>query len=335
MLKKRPTLKDIAIALNVSTTTVSRALNNKEDISKEMRKKVWDVAKMLDYKPNTLARSLRQKSSNKVIGAIIPEVDHYFLSTIIKGITSSIDAEYLIMIGESRHNPEMERKIINRFVDHFVGGIILIPTKHDASKRNIHLLQEAHIPHILVGRTFETYEGSFLRHDSFHGAEVAIDHLVSKGHKRIALFKGADECTVSKDRLAGYKKSLSMHNIDFDDSLIITCPNACREEAFVACEQLFRLKQPPTAIFTITDHLAAGIYQYASAYGLNIPDDISVVGYSNSDLSDILHPKLTTVAQDGFELGRIAKEQMIKIIDDPAYAYKNILSSSLIVRDSS
>ncbi len=335
MLKKRPTLKDIANALNVSTTTVSRALNNKEDISKEMREKVREVAKMLDYKPNALARSLRQKSSNKVIGVIIPEVDHYFFSTIIKGVTASINGEYLVMIGESRHDPDIERTIIKRFIEHFVGGIILVPTRHNASEKNLHYLNEAEIPHILLDRTYETYKGNFLRHDSLHGAEIAIDHLVSRGKKRIAILKGSEECTVSADRLIGYKKSLASHGIALNEELILSCPNASKEEGISACRQLFSLPEPPDAIFTITDHLAVGVYQYVSSLGLKIPDDLAVVGYSNSDFSDILYPKLTTVAQDGFELGRKAKEQVIKIINDPEYAYQNILSSSLIVRDSS
>jgi len=335
MLKKRPTLKDIAKALNVSTTTVSRALNNKEDISEEMRDKVREVARMLDYKPNALARSLRQKSSNKVIGAIIPEIDHYFFSTILKGITSNINGEYLVMIGESRHNPDTERDIITRFIEHFVGGIILVPTREHASKNNVRFLEETEIPHILLDRTFENYTGNFLRHDSLHGAELAIDHLISNGKKRIAILKGDDICTVSADRLQGYKNSLTAHNIGVDEELILSCPNASKEEGFTACSQLFSLAQPPDAIFTVTDNLAAGIYHYASMHGLRIPEDIAIVGYSNSDISEILYPKLTTVAQDGFELGRFAKEQMIHIINDPEFTYKNILSSSLIVKQSS
>ena len=334
-MKKRPTLKDIANALNVSTTTVSRALNNKEDISKEMRSKVREVAKMLDYRPNALARSLRSKSSSKVIGIIIPEVEHYFFSTIIKGIISSIDGDYLVMIGESRHDPEVERNIIKRFVEHFVGGIILVPTKQKASKQNVHYLKDVEVPHILLDRTYETYEGNFLRYNSLHGAEVAIDHLISKGKQRIAILKGSDNCSISAERLKGYKNSLKANNIEIDYDLIISCPNASTEEGIVACKRLLSLSQPPDAIFTITDHIAAGVYQYASSIGLIIPDDLAVVGYSNSDLSDMLDPKLTSVAQDGFELGRIAKEQMIKIINDPEYTYKNILASSLIKKQSS
>lgn len=335
MLNKRPTLKDIAKALNVSTTTVSRALNNKDDISAEMRHKVWEVARMLDYKPNSLARSLRQRSSNKVIGVIIPEVDHYFFSTIIKGITMSIEAEFLIMIGETRHDAVLERNMIDRYMDHFVGGIILIPTRYNSSIKNIRHLQEAEIPHILVDRIFGDYDGNYLRHDSLEGAQKAIDHLIQKGKKRIAILRGDMECTVSSERVIGYKNSLRAHHMTIDESLILSCPNASREEAFMACKRLFELPDPPDAIFTITDHLAAGVYQYAAAHSLRIPEDIAVVGYSNSEISDLLQPKLTSVAQDGFELGRIAKEQMIQMIADPSHKYKSVISSPLIVRGSS
>ncbi len=333
---KRATLKDIATALNVSTTTVSRALNNKSDISDEMRKKVWEVARILNYKPNSLARSLRQQSSDNVIGVILPEVDHYFFSTIIKGITSSIDKNFLIMIGETNHDLEREKSIIDQYLEHFVAGIILLPTRHVQSIANIKTLIDASIPLIVVDRTIEDYEGNYLRHDSFLGAQQAIDHLIQKGRKKIALLRGALECSVSADRVRGYKASLKNHGFEIEEHLIKVCPNTSKKEAFMACNALFtESDNPPDAIFTVTDHMAAGVYEYAHKAELRIPQDLAVVGYSNSEISDVLSPKLTTVGQDGFELGKNAKAQLIQIIEHPQFTCRQILPSSLIVRDSS
>jgi len=127
----RTTLKDIAKYLNVSVTTVSRAINDKGDISPQMRQKVLEVAKMLDYKPNSVAISLRKKTANKLIGVIIPTLDHYFFSTILSGITTSdfTDDDYMIMIGESNHDVVKEKELIEKFQDHYVTGIIIVPTR--------------------------------------------------------------------------------------------------------------------------------------------------------------------------------------------------------------
>ena len=137
----RTTLKDIANYLNVSTTTVSRALNDKDDISMSMRQRVLEVARLLDYKPNSVAISLRKKTRSNLIGVIIPSVDHHFFSTILHGITTStLQDDYMIMMGESNHDVVREKEIINRFGDHYVAGVIFVPSRHRRSQENVKLL---------------------------------------------------------------------------------------------------------------------------------------------------------------------------------------------------
>lgn len=332
----RTTLKDIAKYLNVSTTTVSRALNDKDDISTSMRQKVLEVAKMLDYKPNSIAISLRKKTTNKLIGVVMPVVNHYFFSTILRGITTtSQNDDYMIMIGESNHDAEREKEIINRFGDHYVSGIILVPSRSKKSNENVQTLTERRTPFILIDRTFKDYDGSYIQHDDYQGAYIATQHLISKGRKRIGMLRGDNDCSVSAIRLDGYIDALKEHNIPFDPTLILSSTAASKKEGYQAMETYLKMDNPPDGIFAITDQLAAGALSCSYHKGLSVPKDISLVGYSNSDVSEIVSPTLTTISQDGFEMGRLAKEYLIEMCHHENVIRQKVFPAELIVRESS
>lgn len=336
MSAKRSTLKDIANYLNVSTTTVSRALNDKEDISAEMRKKVKEVAKFLHYKPNSIAISLRKKSSTNLIGLIIPTVDHYFFSTILKGaISSSHSSQYLTLIGESNHDTRRETEIINQFNDHYVSGIIFIPSRNKASRNNVLLLQDRQMPFVLIDRQFSGFDGSFVFHDGYAGAYKAVSYLIKCGRRRIALLRGDGECSISNERYKGYVDALYHSLLPIDDRYVKHCPGTTKEEAYLMTKSIFDSEQePPDAIFSITDHMAAGVYAYAYEAGLEIPKDIAVIGFSNAELSTYLLPQLTTVNQDGNLMGITAMDFLTQQINDPSVQQKRIFESDLIIRDS-
>lgn len=335
MKSRRSTLKDIARALNVSTTTVSRALNNKSDISAEMRHRVQETAKLLDYKPNAIARSLKKHSQTLLLGLIIPEVDHYFYSTIIKGINQVPDKDHLFILGESLQNPDNEKRIIEKYLEHFVAGIIFIPSRHSASNENIEYLTKLRMPLILIDRIPEGYTGNYVRDESSEGAEKAVEFLISKGRKRIAMLKGHEDCMVSTERFEAYKNVLKKHGIEYDPQLVCSSQIARKRDGYEGCIQLFEVnKIPPDAIFTVTDDLAAGVYEYAFAYNISIPRDLSVIGFSNSEISKVLNPKLTTVGQMGHELGSTAAYNLIQNIQNSNHIYQGVLPTSLVLRDS-
>lgn len=332
----RTTLKHIANYLNVSTTTVSRAMNDKPDISPEMRQKVLEVAKLLDYKPNSIAISLRKKTANNLIGVIIPIVDHYFFSTILRGITTTgYKDDYMIMIGESNHDVQREKEIINRFNDHYVAGIIFVPSRHKRSRENVVLLQSRQTPFILIDRTFEGFAGSYIQHDDFQGAYKATRHLLDKGRTSIAMLRGDNECSVSQARFEGYKAALAEAKVPLQYNLVVPCIHATKIEGYETARYLFEQQKKPDAVFCITDHLAAGVMEYVQSHNIRIPEDLALVGYSNSEIAQNVSPKLTTVSQDGYEMGRLAKECLIELCHHHNVIHQRVFPSELIIRQSS
>lgn len=336
-MKRRATLKDIANALNISVTTVSRALNDKDDISPKTKQAVLDVAKMLDYKPNAIAVSLRKNMSNKIVGVILPTVDHYFFGTILKGImTSAHVGEYMVMIGESNHDSKKERSIIEQFSDHLVSGVIFCPSRQPDSINNITLLRKREIPFILIDRKFDNYTGSYVQHDNYSGAYAAVSHLIAQGYQKIAHIRGDENCNISSERFRGYIAALSDHKLPIDHHLIKSCLNASKEDGRKITEILFSGNYAkPDAIFTVTDQVASGVYEYAQNANLSIPQDLGVVGYSNSEMSNNLNPKLSTIEQNGQEMGRTAFNFLIEQIKNNGSVFQKTFSTNLLIRKSS
>lgn len=337
-MKKRATLRDIAKALNVSITTVSRALNDKEDISPDTKKTVVEVARMLNYKPNSLAVSLRKKSASRLIGVILPSVDHYFYSTILNGImNASKEKETLVIIGESGHDAEKEKQIIDMYIDYYVSGIIMAPTREYNSHLNFQEITRHGVPLVLIDRTFKDYTGSFVQYDDYRGGYIAVEHLALQGKRRIALLRGDQECAVSSERFRGYKEALASFDLPFDENLIRHNKSTDLNDGYNMMKDLLtkNTSMPPDALFTVNDDLAAGAYQAIFEKGLDIPADISIVGYSNSLISTILSPKLSTVEQNGRDLGHTALSILADSIANPNKIVQKTYGAHLIIRDSS
>ncbi len=336
-MKKRATLKDIATALNVSVATVSRALNNKEDIGAQTKLAVTEVARMLDYKPNVLAVSLRKNTANKLIGVILPSVDHYFYSTILNGIMNAAkQGENLIIIGESNQDPVKEAAIIEMFADYFVSGIILTPSKHDASNQNVKEIVRRGISVVLLDRTLKTHSGSFVQYDDFNGGRIATEHLILQGRKHIAHIRGDASCSIASERFRGYRQALLSHNIKYRSSLVLSAQQSNEEEGYLLMNEIFAKNDVrPDAVFAVTDDVAAGVYRSIHQRKLRIPEDIAVVGYSNSKLSNFLNPKLTSVEQNGRSMGQTACEILTEVIENKSKTIQKTYGAHLMIRESS
>tara|TARA_B100000497_G_C7651620_1_gene392070 strand:- start:521 stop:1534 length:1014 start_codon:yes stop_codon:yes gene_type:complete len=333
-LKKRATIKDISDSLNLSISTVSRILNGKGEFSEATRSSVLQVAKMLDYRANSLAVSLRKNVPNKVVGVILPQVNHYFFSSILNGImTSSHNQGYMVMIGESLDRSDLEKDLINNFSDHFVAGIILAPSQDKRSAENIVKMENEGIPNVVIDRTYQRINGSFVKHDDFKGAFNAVMHLLNQGYEKIGLIKGPDRCTISQTRFEGYKKAFEEKGIKINSDLIESANHTDKEEGYFLFKKMYE-KNKPGAIFTITDMLASGVFTYAHEQNINIPKDLGVIGYSNSQLGQALQPKLTTVNQNGQEMGEVALSYLLEQINEPTLKRQLTFDSELIIRES-
>lgn len=334
-MSKKVNLKDIAQALNLSITTVSRALNDKPDISSTTKRAVLEVAEMMNYQPNIMAISLR-KNESRIVGVILPYVDHYFFSIVLKGIIKKAQQEnYLVIIGESQHNEEKEKKLINEFISICVAGVLMLPSRNEVFGEHISILKQRNIPIVLIDRILQDYEGYIVCNNDYEGAKSVVNHFIRQGYRKIAHLRGPVSSSVAQERFRGYVDGLKENGIEFDEQFVKTCEQVTIEEGYYLAKQLFFSGIKPDAFFTINDNVALGVYRIVKELGLSVPNDIGVVGYSNSEISQHVSPSLSTVEQSGYKMGETSFEFMIHALSENATPLKKMFNASLIIRESS
>lgn len=334
-MTKKMTMRDIAEKLNVSITTVSRALNNKIDVGEKTRKAVLELAKDLDYSPNAIASSLRKSKSN-VIGIILPRLEHYFFSTVLKGVVSYAQKDnFIVTVSESSHNPKKESDLIGALIGMNVSGIILSPCRNEINLSYLNALKHNKIPLVLVDRIPTNFQGHYVRLNDYNGAQLAVKHLIQQGYKRIAHIRGHEYSSIAEARYQGYCETLKLNDIDYDLSLVKTCEFVSSEEGYYFTKELMLSPNPPDAIFTVSDEVALGVYKALKEMKLNIPNDVGVVGFSNSEVSNYLCPKLTTIDQPGIRIGEIAYEFLRNAFNNDENVQQKVFEAKLLIRDSS
>ncbi|MEJ0030391.1 MAG: LacI family DNA-binding transcriptional regulator [Bacteroidota bacterium] len=336
------TIKDIARELGISPSTVSRALKDHPDISAETKKAVNELADKLNYQPNIVALSLRQKKTN-TIGVIIPEIVNTFFSTVISGIEDvAYEAGYNVILAQSNESYQREVTDMKALFNSRVDGMLLSLSRETTNFDHIESIISKGVPIVLYDRFFYSNPNmSKVVVDDYVGAKEAVLHLIEQGCKRIAHLEGAPNLIISKDRLRGYQDALSESNLEIRENYTIVCPNNSFEEGQRAAQKLLMLPHPPDAIFASNDPMAMGAILAIKEKGLKIPDDVAVVGFSNYFFAQITDPSLTSVDQPGFEMGQEAARLLIrqievkdKDLDDLAPETK-VLKTKLIVRNSS
>ncbi|PWH84199.1 LacI family transcriptional regulator [Algibacter marinivivus] len=339
---KPVTLKEIAEQLNISVTTVSKALKDYPDVSKKTRGLVRELAKTLNYKPNTFAVNLRTKES-KTIGLIIPVIVHHFFSNVIKGIISQAEKKgYLVIILQSNESYELEKKQIDLLLSQRVDGIIISLANETADFNHLNEVISQEKPLVMFDKIAKIVKCSKIIIDDRKAAYLATQHLIDKGCKRVAHFRGALLPQNSIDRFLGYKKALLDNNLPYDPSLVYICEcgDMSFEEGKKNAIQLLKDHNDVDGIFINTDLVAIGAMTEFNKQGIKIPDDISIVGFSNWFMSSVISPTLTTINQPGFKMGKTAFKQLYKEIkavkNKKTIAPKIItLETELIERESS
>ncbi len=334
MRKNQVTIKDIAKLLNISPSTVSRALKNHPDISISTRQKVQDLAKELKYKPNAIARSLRQSKTN-VIGVIIPQVVHHFFSSVISGIEDLASKNnYNVLMCQSGESVEKEIQNIQTLIGSRVDGIIISKTKNTIDCAPFKSIIDSDIPLVFFDRTCQGIETDSVVIDDFHAAYNATEYLIKSGKQNIMHFAGPEHLGISKQRIGGYQKALKDNGLSANNNLIIRADNF--EDAKSTMTKLIKENKLPDAVFAVNDNTAAGIIVTLKKYNINIPEQVAVIGFTNSPISTITDPPLTTVEQNGFEMGYKAAEILLeRIIGEQTEAYKKeYIPTKLIIRKS-
>ena len=338
------TLKDIARELNISTSTVSRALKNHEDISTHTKKLVHELAKKLDYQPNTIALSLR-KSQTNTIGVIIPEIVHFFFSTVINGIEEVADKNgYNILLCQSNESFAKEVADSKALINSRVDGMLISCARETTSNAHLEDIYKRGIPLVFFDRFYDGIPANRVLVDDLDGARNAVLHLVDQGYKRIAHLAGPKGLPISSNRLNGYKEALKSSNIPFDENLVKYHSANLEhvEDGYLKTKELLDLENPPDAIFAYQDLHAIGAMKAVKEKGLAIPDDFGLVGFSDWQMSSYIDPPLTSVSQFGYKMGMEAAKMVIEQIrhkdssESKPYAPKTrILKTELIIRGSS
>ena len=335
------TLKQIAEKLGLSVTTVSKALKEYPDVSKKTRKLVRETASMLNYKPNSFAVNLRTRES-KTIGLIIPEIVHHFFSNIIKGIISQAEKKgYLVITLQSNESYELEKKQIDLLLSKRVDGILISLANETGDYKHLTEIIENDTPLVMFDKIAKIIRCSKVLIDDRKAAYKATEHLIKIGCKRIAHFRGPLLPQNSIDRFLGYKQALLDYNIPYDASLVYIndCVDMSFEEGKINARQLIKDHKDVDGIFINTDLVAIGAMTEIIKNGIKVPEDISIVGFSNWFMSSVISPSLTTINQPGFEMGKKAFKLLYKEIKDikknKAITYKDVvLDTDLIIRNS-
>lgn len=339
---KPTTLKEIADQLGLSVPTVSKALKDYPDVSKKTKGLVKELAKTLNYTPNAFAVNLRTKES-KTIGLIIPEIVHHFFSNVIKGIISQAEKKgYLVIILQSNESYDLEKKQVELLLRQQVDGVIISIANETADFTHLNDIININKPLIMFDKIAKIVPCSKVIIDDRKAAYDATKHLIDIGCKRIAHFRGPLLPQNSIDRFLGYKKALLDHNMQYDSSLVYICE--CGDNSFQEGEtnakKILKDHNNVDGIFINTDLVAIGALTEFNRQGIKIPEQISIVGFSNWFMSSVISPSLTTINQPGFEMGKIAFKQLFKEIKklkkEKKITPKTItLNTELIQRDSS
>ena len=307
------TLKDIAKALDLSTSTVSRAMRNHPAISVETRERVQEYAAKHKYKPNTLAMQLRTNRNN-TIGVIVPEIIHYFFSTVLAGIQDEAEKKnYNLLFCHSNEDYEREVKSVETLLDARVCGILASQSKTTRQFDHFQEIIDNNVHLVFFDRICTGINTDKVVVDDYAGAFNAVEHLIMTGCKRIAFLGATPLLPIANNRRMGYEDALRKHKISIDANLMRVCDTV--ELAKVVIPEMLQSDHPPEAFFCINDEVGAYCTRMAALAGFHVPDDISVCGFTNSYLTEVTHPTLTSVDQHGYEMGQVATRLLINRIE--------------------
>ncbi|PQJ20429.1 LacI family DNA-binding transcriptional regulator [Nonlabens tegetincola] len=338
---KPVTLREIANKLNISITTVSKALKDYPDVSPKTKFLVKELASTLNYKPNAFAVNLRTRES-KTIGLIIPVIVHHFFSNVIKGIVAQAEKKgYLVIILQSNESYELEKKQIDLLMNQRVDGIIISLANGTIEYKHLTDVIKANTPLVMFDKIAKIVNCSKVIIDDRKAAYDATQHLIDIGCRRIAHFRGSLLPQNSIDRFLGYRKALDDNGIKYDPSLVYICE--CDDNSFEEGKENARLLMQEhndvDGIFINTDLVAIGAISEFNDAGIKIPEDIAIVGFSNWFMSSIISPTLSTIDQPGVKMGKAAFKQLYKEIklkkrNKPVEYQQIVLKTKLIQRDS-
>jgi LacI family transcriptional regulator len=339
MKKERATIHDIARKLNITASTVSRALKDHPRISEETKRAVQKAAQKLNYQPNHIAAALRKGRSN-ILGIIVPTVDRSFFSSVVHGIEEIANKSgYNVMICQSHDDYDKEVATIEALLNAQVDGIIASFAKGTENFDHFLKVKRKGVPLIMFDRANDELEVSHVVIDDFLGAYRAVEHLIQQGCRRIAHFTGIRNVSIYRERQRGYRDALIANQIKYEESLVIESDMQL-EDGRISMQRLLKLSNPVDAVFSASAYGAMGALQVCKEKGIDVPHKVSIVGFSNEPFTSFSEPSLTTVEQHSLQMGNAAAEmffdQLLARTNNKKFIpQKTVLKPDLIIRESS
>jgi LacI family transcriptional regulator len=337
-MKKKVTLKQIAKELDVSISTVSKSLKNSNEISEDTRLKVQAFAKLYNYKPNLIALSLKNRKT-KTIGIIIPEIIHHFFATVISGIEQYANENgYNVMVCLSDESFDKEVLNMELLANGSIDGFIMSLSKETQQKKDFHHIAEVinqGMPVVLFDRVTNEILCDKVIIDDVHAAFNAVQFLIDKGFTKIGLITTVDYVSVGKLRTDGYLKALKNNNIIPDEKLILKIEDI---DNCASAIDLFFKNNKLEAVFAVNELFAVSAIKTAKRLQLKIPEDISIVGFTDGIISKYSSPSITTVSQNGIKMGNKAAKLLIERLEtndeDDEHYKTEVIETHLVERES-
>jgi LacI family transcriptional regulator len=332
------TIKDIARALNFSTSTVSRALRGSYEISAETKKQVLEYAEKINYRPNPIALSLKERRT-RALGVVVSEIANNFFSQAINGIESiAYNRGYHVIITQSHESQAREKVNVEHMAARGVDGLLVSLSSESVDISYLKELHEKGLPIVFFDRITNEIETHKVVANNYLGALHATEHLIYQGFKKIAHITSSPSLSISIERLEGYKAALEKHQIPFNEGLVRYCNHGgmIADEVEEAITSLFKSKTKPDALFTAGDRLTTVCF--AILKRMKQKKDAGFTGFTNTQVGDLFSPSLTVIRQPAFEIGQTATELLVQIIESkrPVVDFETrVLETNLVIRESS
>jgi LacI family transcriptional regulator len=337
MKKNQATIYDIAQALDITPSTVSRALNGNTRISLRTRKAVQEMAKRLNYQQNHLAAALRHGRTN-ILGVIVPTINRGFFASIVRGIEQVANqAGFNVMIAQSGDDPAQERSNLEALLRAQVDGVAASISKNTLDFSHYQRLKDRGLPLILFDRVADRLGTSTVVLDDYLGAFMATEHLIQQGCRRIAHFAGRQNLNIYRDRRRGYQDALQQYGIPFAEELLLESDQSVESGQALAA-LLLALPQRPDAIFSASDWAAVGALQVLKARSVAVPRQVAVVGFADEPFTTFVDPPLSSINQRSEQMGQMTAQLFLEEVEPGnllVLPRKTVLRPELVVRASS
>lgn len=333
--RKAATLKDVAKRAGVHTSTVSRVMNSaqRKMVSDSVAERVKKIATEMGYTANPFGYGLRTKKSN-TIGVVVPDLTNPVFPPMMRGVGHTLrEFGYTTILADSNESVETEKEIVDQMQLQQVEGLILA-SAHRADRIVEEALHQG-LPLVLINRSTEKDGVVSVTNDDCHGAKLAVNHLIEMGHTKIAHLAGPRFLSTGNNRRNGYLAALKKNKIRVNAKLTVTCNAFGIRDGVKGFHKLYKKGEPFTAIFAGNDAIALGCYQAIAELGLSCPDDISIIGYNDMPLVNLMQPRLSSVRIDLYEMGSRAANALVELIQDQdTYPEPATLEPKLVIRDS-